>query len=153
MVNRISKTLVIAFLSVVLFASFVYARHRWVKVGDNWRYELHEGSGDYVVERFREIDNKVYYFDGKGNMVTGAVLINYDLYIFGEDGAAVTTGFDYNGEHFETMGNGKVLNLPIFFDKSKYPSVNNTTNIMSGNLGNQTVYDNNNTAPTAPAGN
>lgn len=154
MINRISKTIVIAVLSVLFFTTLVYAKHRWVKVGDNWRFELHEGAGDYIYEKFRQIDDKVYYFDFYGNMVTGPVLINNDLYIFNSEGAAVTTGFDVNGAHYETAGNGKVLNLPSDFDKSKYPPVYTTFNDMFKNTSNVTLYDdNNNMGPAALAGN
>ena len=42
-------------LSLVIVSSTLsfnlYARSRWVKVGDNWRYELHEGGGNFVTEK------------------------------------------------------------------------------------------------------
>ena len=113
--------------SVSIF-SFCFAAGRWVKVGDNWRYEAHAGQKDYVAEKWKMIyengiEEKVYYFDYYGNMVTGPVLINAELYIYGDEGAAVTTGFDYNGIHYETDGKGKVKGLPPNFDYSPYKSV------------------------------
>lgn len=153
---RISKLLFGVIFSILIISNFSYAKARWVKVGDNWRYEGHAGGGDYVTERWRAIsdngvDEKVYYFDYYGNMVTGPVLINAELYIYGDDGAAVTTGFDYDGIHYETDGKGKVKGLPPNFDYSAFKSVATPfTASMNLRESQKTVYDDNNSImPTA----
>ena len=150
-------------LSLVIVSSTLsfnlYARSRWVKVGDNWRYEVHEGGGDFVTEKWRAIydqngvTEKVYYFDYIGNMVTGPVIINNELYVYGEDGAAITTGFDIDGIHFETEGNGKVLNVPPTI-KAKFKQVDTKIVGITPDSSNRNVYDDNGPImPTASSNN
>lgn len=155
-VSLIICTLVIA----TTLCNFVFARGAWKKVGENWRYENHAGSGDYVVDKFKTIYDsdgitpKTYYFDYFGNMVTGPVLIKGNLYVFDDQGAAVTTGFDIDGAHYNTEGNGKVVGLPIFFDLSRFSSVYSVGSDIAINLGQGNVFDDkNNITPTAPANN
>lgn len=147
-------TISLIFISIA-FSVTIFAKSRWVKVGDNWRYEVHEGGGDYVTEKFRAIydadgvTEKVYYFDYHGNMVTGPVLIYNELYAFGEDGAAIKTGFDIDGIHFETSGNGKVLNVPAAM-KSRFKQVDTMIIGITPGSQNNNLYDNNSIiAPTA----
>lgn len=148
------------FLIIVLSFSTTFAKARWVKVGDNWRYELHENGGDYVTEKWRSIYDsdgvtlKVYYFDYYGNMVTGPVVINGKLYVYGDDGAAVTTGFDINGLHYNTSGNGEVLGIPQLYDLSVFPVANTQSVVFAKqlieNAEGKYYDDNNNKQPTAP---
>lgn len=149
-----------ALVAIVVFFSIsliqvAFCKPQWVKVGDNWRYELHEGTKDYVQSKWRAIledgiHEKVYYFDYYGNMATGPIVINSVLYVYGDDGAAVTTGFDIDGVHYETDSRGRVLGLPQFYDLSrfKFAVTDITVNINADNI---TVYDNGVTAPTAAA--
>ena len=144
----------------IAFTLTIYAKSRWVKVGDNWRYEVHEGGGDFVTEKWKAIydkdgvTEKVYYFDYNGNMVTGPVCINNDLYVFGDDGAAVTTGFDIDGEHFETSSRGKVLGLPVFYDKSRFKQVASRFVGINVDSSGKNIYDDNNMImPTASSNN
>jgi len=63
---------------------------QWVKASDdeselNWFY--YGSDGKITVSKFRTIDNKTYYFDADGHMVTGLLEIEGDTYYFGEDGA------------------------------------------------------------------
>ena len=143
----------------IAFSVTIFAKSRWVKVGDNWRYEVHEGGGDYVTEKFRAIydadgvTEKVYYFDYKGNMVTGPVIINNELYVYGEDGAAITTGFDIDGIQFETAGNGKVLNVPPTI-KARFKQVDTKIVGITPDSSNRNVYDDNGPImPTASSNN
>ncbi len=152
MKNKIITFLFSILLISVFTAQICFCKSRWVKVGDNWRYEIREGSGNYVTERWRAISDdgvneKVYYFDIYGNMVTGAVLINDELYVYAETGEAITTGYDIDGVHYNTDGKGKVLGLPIFFDRSRFPKVNSSFFNPSGS---QTIYDSD-VMPTAKA--
>ena len=161
---------IISIVVTIAFCSVTFAKGAWKRIGNNWRYENHAGSGDYVTEKFKAIydadgvTEKVYYFDYFGNMVTGLVLINANLhyddrdeyanYSFGEDGVAMKNGVDIDGVHYDTEGNGKVLGLPIFFDIYKYPSVYTVGNNIAINSGQTNFYDDkNNITPTAPAGN
>ena len=134
-----------------------YSKGRWVQVDDKWKYEAHEGTKDYVTDRFRTmfedgITEKVYYFDYYGYMVTGPAVIDGGLYIFSENGDAVTTGYDIDGVHYNTDGKGKVLGLPAFFDYSKYKTVATELSInMNIVSDNKTIYDDQNIMPTASA--
>ncbi len=158
MYNKLLKFLVSLIIISITFSFTMFAKSRWVKVGDNWRYEIHEGGGDYVTEKWRAIydsngvTEKIYYFDYHGNMVTGPVIIKNELYVYGEDGAAVTTGFDIDGIHFETAGNGKVLNVPAAM-KSRFKQVD--TNIIGITPdSSKTLFDDNNfITPTASSNN
>lgn len=157
------KYLSLLFCTIIMIttvSNVVFARGAWKKVGDNWRYENHAGAGDYVSERFKTIYDsdgvtaKTYYFDFLGNMVTGPTVINAQLYVFDDEGAAVTTGFDIDGVHYNTEGNGKVVGLPIFFDLTRFKSVYSAQSDMVANLAERNAFDdNNNITPTAPAGN
>ena len=143
-------------LSVLLFSlslvQFSFSKARWVKVGDNWRYELREGTGNYVMERWREIaddgiNEKVYYFDAHGNMVTGPIVINGSLYVYAETGEAITTGFDIDNLHYDTDGKGKVLGLPPFFDLSRFRRADSAAITLTIP---QNEYDNNIIPTAAP---
>ncbi len=157
------KYLSLLFCTIIMIttvSNVVFARGAWKKVGDNWRYENHAGAGDYVMERFKTIYDSdgitatTYYFDYFGNMVTGPVLIKGQLYIFDDEGGAVTTGFDIDGTHYSTEGNGRVVGLPINFDTSRFKSVYSVATDMAINLAERNAFDdNNNITPTAPAGN
>ena len=161
MKKNINAILVLITLFVLIIPEVVFAKPRWVKVGDNWRYELHAGGGDYVTEKWRGIfENglveKVYYFDYYGNMVTGPIVINNELYIYGTDGAAITTGYDIEGVHYETDGKGKVLGLPSFYDLTPYKvAVTNSSIMLERKLNSSyNIYDdNNNISPIAPSNN
>lgn len=73
--------------------------NQWVKLPneDNWGddnapefyWYYHGKDGKATVSRFRTIENKTYYFDGQGHMLTGLVEIEGDTYYFGEDGDGV----------------------------------------------------------------
>ncbi len=159
MYNKFLKFIMSLIIISIAFCFTLFAKPRWVKVGDNWRYELHAGGGDYVIEKWKSIydsdgnTEKVYYFDSKGNMVTGPVIIKNELYVYGEDGAAVTTGFDIDGLHFETTGNGKVLSIPATL-KSRFKQVDESIIGITPNLSNVNIYDNNsNITPTASSNN
>ena len=141
-----------------VFAKRSMSKNRWVQVGDKWKYEVGSGSGNYVSDKFRSvfesdgITQKIYYFDYDGFMVTGPVVIKDALFVFGDDGAAVTTGFDINGVHYSTGENGKVLGLPKHLDLSAYPHVKTINNVIVASNDVATQYDdNNNISPTAPA--
>lgn len=68
--------------------------NQWVKIandedwGDDdapefyWYYYGKEGKA--LTSRFRTLDDKTYYFDGNGRMVTGLVTIDDDTYYFGK---------------------------------------------------------------------
>ncbi len=151
--NKLKSLVAITVFFILSLIQITICKPQWVKVGDNWRYELHEGTKDYVQNKWRAIledgiHEKIYYFDYYGNMATGPVVINSVLYVYGDDGAAVTTGFDIDGVHYETDSKGKVLGLPQFYDLSrfKFAVTDITFNI---NEGSATAYDNNLTAPTA----
>ena len=156
--RKIIPEIIFTLLMIISICGSVFAKGAWKRVGENWRYENHAGSGDYVTEKFKAIydadgvTEKVYYFDYYGNIATGNVLINFQLYAFGEDGAAITNGVDIDGVHYATEGNGKVVGLPIFFDLSRFPSVYAVNNDISINSGQANVYDDkNNITPTAGA--
>ena len=161
MKKNIRAVFVLIALFVFLLTEIAFSKGRWVKFGDNWRYELHAGGGDYVTEKWRGIYEdglveKVYYFDYYGNMATGPIVIKGELYIYGDDGAAITTGYDIDGVHYETDGKGKVLGLPLFFDLSPYKvAVTMDTIMLARSLNtNINIYDdNNNISPTAPSNN
>lgn len=151
MLNKVIKVCIVALLAVLAVINFVFAGN-WVKVDDNWRYEKHRGDKDYLQEKWREIDGKVYYFDYDGNMVKGPVVIDGRLYIYDDnDGFAITTGFDIDGIHYETSGKGLVMGLPKFTDLSNFPKAKTfASGIQVSN--NNTIYDdNNNVTPTAPS--
>ena len=156
--NKFLKFIVSLIIVSTAFSFTLYAKSRWVKVGDNWRYEIHEGGGDYVTEKWRTIfdpngvTEKIYYFDYHGNMVTGPVIIKNELYVYGEDGAAVTTGFDIDGIHFETAGNGKVLNVPAAL-KSKFKQVDSNIIGITPDSSKTLFDDNNFITPTASSNN
>ena len=152
MKNKILVLLLSILLISVFTAQLCFCKGRWVKVGDNWRYDLREGSGNYVTEKWRAISDdgineKVYYFDIYGNMVTGPILIDNNLYVYADTGEAITTGYDIDGVHYNTDGKGKVLGLPMFFDLSRFPKANTS---FFNPVGSQTVYDSD-VMPTASA--
>ena len=139
------------------YAKKTVSRNRWVQVGNKWRYEVGIGSGNFVSDKFRSVfDNdgvtqKVYFFDSDGYMVTGPNVIKDVLYVFGDDGAAVTTGFYINGVHYNTALNGKVLGLPQGFDIYVYPKAKTINDSIVINSGVPTQYDDqNNVSPTSP---
>lgn len=159
MSNKFCRFALSLIIMLVTLTFTVFAKSRWVKVGDNWRYEVHEGGGDFVTERFRGIYDadgvveKVYYFDYHGNMVTGPVIINNELYVFGEDGAAIKTGFDIDGIHFETTGNGKVLNVPPEL-KYRFRQVDTRIMGITPDSSSKNLFDDNNAiTPTASSNN
>ena len=149
--------IIITLLFVLSMFELGFSKSRWVKDGDKWKYEIREGSGNYVTERWREIadngiDGKVYYFDYYGHMVTGPVLINGALYVYADTGEAITTGYDIDGVHYATDGRGKVLGLPMFFDLSRFAPVMSSTSAMVANNSQVTIYDDNSAVmPTAAA--
>ena len=162
--KRLVLFIIIALISsTFIFSSFAkrtISKNRWVQVGDKWKYEIGSGSGNYVSDKWKAIfdkdgiTQKVYYFDYDGFMVTGPVVIKDALYVFGSDGAAVTTGFDVGENHYDTSENGKVLGLPINFDIYAYPSVKTINDIILISSGIATQYDDqNNITPTAPVNN
>lgn len=73
--------------------------NQWVKVvnDDDWGssdapefYWYYYGKdGKSLVSRFRTIDDKQYYFDSEGRMVTGLVEIDGSTYYFGDDNDGV----------------------------------------------------------------
>lgn len=153
MKNRILVLLTSVLLISIFAVQICFCKSRWVKVGDNWRYEIGVGSGNYVTERWKSISDdgvneKVYYFDIYGNMASGPIVINGDLYAYADTGEAITTGFDIDGVHYETDGKGKVLGLPLFFDLSRFKKANTEFFIRNGS---QTIYDDNSIMPTAPS--
>lgn len=128
MKNKIIGLIFSVLLISVFTVQLGFCKARWVKVGDSWRYELREGTGNYVTDKWRTIsldgvNEHVYYFDSHGNMVTGPVVIKSELYVYSGTGEAVTTGFDIDGVHYETDKKGKVLGLPQFYDLSRFYSV------------------------------
>ena len=67
-------------------ASGLWQPDRWLNNGQWWyRY----GDGSYPQGKFDVIDNKVYYFNESGYMVTGWKLIEKDWYYFNPSGAMV----------------------------------------------------------------
>ena len=154
--NKIKYLLVFVFIFTLSIFQFTFSKSRWVKVGDNWKYELHENGGDYVTEKWRGIydpdgfTERVYYFDYNGNMVTGPVVIDGALYVYSENGDAVTTGFEIDGVLYQTDGRGKVLGLPQFFDLSRFNVAVTAGVVFNQNLGQPiTSFDEAITAPTA----
>lgn len=158
------KSLIVLLCIISVFsASSVFAKKsasksRWVQVGDKWKYELQSGSGNFVQDKWRGIfdkdgiTQKVYYFDYDGFMATGPIVIKEELYVYGEDGAAVTTGFDVNGVHYQTAENGKVIGLPANTDLSMFKRAKTINDNILINAGIATQYDDNNSiTPTAPA--
>ena len=87
-------------------------------------------------------------------MVTGPVVINGKLYVYGDDGAAVTTGFDIDGLHYNTSGNGEVLGIPQLYDLSAFPVAYTQSVVFAKqlieNAEGKYYDDNNNIQPTAP---
>ena len=149
---------VLTVICIVLSVSSVgFSKPRWVQKGDKWKLELHEGGGDYVADGWKSlfengIDEKVYYFDWYGNMVTGSIVINGKLYVYADTGEAVTTGFDINGAHYDTDPKGMVIGLPQFYDLSAYPvavTSANYTKVTIDTASNATLYEDNNIVPTA----
>ncbi|MBR3288476.1 MAG: hypothetical protein IKI71_01760 [Lachnospiraceae bacterium] len=156
MKNKIIVLAITIMLFVLAMFDLGFCRGRWIKSGDNWKYETKEGTGNYVYEKWRTIlddgvTEKVYYFDYYGNMVTGKVLINGSPYIYADTGEAITTGFDINGAHYATDGRGKVLGLPKNFDLSIFKPVASVLSNLN-NYVEKTVYDDDNAVmPTAAA--
>ena len=154
MKNRIfTLTLTILFFVLAIF-DLGFCKGRWIKSGDNWKYEIKEGTGNYVYERWRTIlddgvTEKVYYFDYYGNMVTGPIVINGVLYVYADTGEAVTTGFDIDGAHYPTDGRGRVLNLPPKFDISRFKSAITAVSSIGQNAEKTIFDDNNSITPTA----
>lgn len=140
MKNKIIGLIFSVLLISVFTVQLGFSKARWVKVGGCWRYELREGSGNYVIDKWRTIsldgvNENVYYFDSHGNMATGPVVIKSELYVYSNTGEAVTTGFTIDGVYYSTDKKGKVLGLPKNFDLSRF----------------QSLDENRILAPTAPA--
>ena len=65
-----------------------YGTTGWVQAGSAWKYI--ESSGTGVVESWKEIDGKRYYFDASGNMMTNTIIQDHGEYYFvNEDGVMV----------------------------------------------------------------
>ncbi len=68
--------------------------NQWVKIAndDDWDSEdapefywyYYGKDGKALTSKFRTLDDKTYYFDGNGRMVTGLVKIDDDTYYFGK---------------------------------------------------------------------
>ena len=91
----------------------------WQSVGGQWKYI--EENGSFAENKFKTIEQKTYYFDANGYMVTGWQKINGQDYYFntsgimstnawvgayylGEDGAMFTNAFTPDGYYVGSNG-------------------------------------------------
>ncbi len=90
--------------------------NQWVKVAneDSWSSEDPEfywyyygKDGKSLVSRFKTIDDKEYYFDADGRMVTGLVQIDQDTYYFGKDDDGVMKKGWIQMENEDDYGDGE----------------------------------------------
>ena len=84
----------------------------WFKTGDKWQYR--EKGADVTRSAWKLIDNKWYYFDANGYMLTGWVELKEGFYLLGEKGDMLTGWQNLDNKWF-------------YFDKSSGLMLTNTT--------------------------
>lgn len=60
----------------------------WFKAGDKWQYK--EKNSDFIRASWKFIDNKWYFFDTNGYMLTGWVELPEGYYLLGDKGDMLT---------------------------------------------------------------
>ena len=78
MQRNIRKTICMTFMVLTILCSFSINSKaadagKWVSEGNNWKYQLEDGS--YVKNTFRMIDGYKYYFDSAGVMAKGWIYV------------------------------------------------------------------------------
>ena len=84
----------------------------WTKSGDQWQYR--EKNSDIIRASWKFIDNKWYYFDTNGYMLTSWLELKEGFYLLGEKGDMLTGWQNLDNKWF-------------YFDKSSGLMLTNTT--------------------------
>lgn len=113
--------------------------NQWVKIAndDEWAsddepefYWYYYGKdGKAITSKFRTIDDKSYYFDGSGHMVTGLTEIDGDTYYFGTDGVMKKGWVQLEDEDYDNE-DGTAWH---YFDSNGKMIVNQLDKKISGN--------------------
>lgn len=131
MKKRISILTLVVMLLVCLIPLNVSAKSgKWKQNKKGWWYEYSDGS--YAKETFVTINNKTYYFNKNGYMVTGWKQIKNKWYYFGSNGA-MKTGWVKSGNKWYYMNakNGQ-MTVGWLYWKNKYYYLNSSGTMRTG---------------------
>lgn len=98
----------VAMMNMQVLSSKAEATDQWVAEGDDWKYQLADGS--YVKNTFRMIDGNRYYFDAQGIMAKGWFYVGT---------RTSTNGATYKNWYYTSAG-GKILSGWRFIDNNWY---------------------------------
>lgn len=106
--KNVLKLFVAAIFATSIFTTVALAD--WVQEGADWKYD---NRGSFIINDFKQIEGKYYYFDTYGHMVKGVQNIDGEYYIFNQDGTADSDGISVLIEgtihDFKTTLKGKVV--------------------------------------------
>ena len=118
------------------------SKGEWEFINGKWKWK--EGSGNYVVNSWKLIADKWYYFDKNGYMLTGWQWIGDHWYYLNGSGAMLT-GWQYIGNHWYYLnGSGTMLTGWQYLGGHWY-YLSESGKMFTGlqKIGNQTCYFNN----------
>ena len=118
------------------------SKGEWEFINGKWKWK--EGSGNYVVNSWKLIADKWYYFDKNGYMLTGWQYIGDHWYYLNGSGAMLT-GWQYIGDHWYYLnGSGAMLTGWQYLGGHWY-YLSESGKMFTGlqKIGNQTCYFNN----------
>ena len=90
----------------------------WVKKKGKLCFRLENGS--YVKNRWINVDGKIYYLNGKGNIVKGWIRYRKKLYYTGADGTLRTGWLKIKKYQYYLKKSGVMATGILTFDKDKY---------------------------------
>ena len=118
------------------------SKGEWEFINGKWKWK--EGSGNYVVNSWKLIADKWYYFDKNGYMLTGWQWIGDHWYYLNGSGTMLT-GWQYIGNHWYYLnGSGTMLTGWQYLGGHWY-YLSESGKMFTGlqKIGNQTCYFNN----------
>ena len=117
------------------------SKGEWEFINGKWKWK--EGSGNYVVNSWKLIADKWYYFDKNGYMQTGWQFIGNHWYYMSGSGTMLTGWQFIDGYWYYMNGSGAMLTGWQYLDGHWY-YLNESGKMLKGlqKIGNQTCYFN-----------
>lgn len=94
------------------------AFHKWVKDGENWRFELADGTR--LSDCFVTIDGAEYAFDSEGKMVNEWFALGQNWHYFGSSGAMVKSDWRKDGDYWFYLGADGAMMRNTWIDQQYY---------------------------------
>ena len=131
MKKRISILTLVVMLLVCLIPLNVSAKSgKWKQNSKGWWYEYSDGS--YAKETFVTINNKTYYFNKNGYMVTGWKQIKNKWYYFNSNGAMKTGWVKYGNKWYYMNAKNGQMTVGWLYWKNKYYYLNSSGTMRTG---------------------